>query len=162
MWDIPASVRLWRPARGEGPRPQGGEQFWWCNSTGRLHSLPIPDPRFPRDPDSASTVVEVCVAQTPSSVHSVLNQDRPRKAAEVQDELLADGSMVLYHTAKRELLTLNPTAALIWECCDGTYTVPAIAAEVREVFPDRSNIDQDVIRLLHDLRERGMIVNEGP
>jgi hypothetical protein len=88
-------------------------------------------------------------------------EERPRKAACVQDELLADGSMVLYNTCKRELLTLNPTAALIWECCDGTHNIPAICAEMHEVFPDRMDIHDDVLRLLQDLLERGMIVDEG-
>jgi hypothetical protein len=88
-------------------------------------------------------------------------EERPRKAACVQDELLADGSMVLYNTCKRELLTLNPTAALIWECCDGTHHIPAICAEIREVFPDIANVEDDVLRILQDLIERGMIVDEG-
>ena len=88
-------------------------------------------------------------------------EERPRKAACVQDELLADGSMVLYNTCKRELLTLNPTAALIWECCDGAHHIPAICAEIREVFPDIANVEDDVLRILQDLIERGMIVDEG-
>ena len=97
---------------------------------------------------------------TPNAVHTA-HEARPRKAASVQDELLADGSMVLYHTAKRELLTLNPTAALIWECCDGTHNIPAICAEIHEVFPDRADVHDDVLHLLQDLLERGMIVDEG-
>jgi hypothetical protein len=40
-------------------------------------------------------------------------------------------------------------------------SVRAIAAEVRDVYSDRSNIDQDLIRRTHDLRERSMFLNEG-
>ena len=95
----------------------------------------------------------------PKATHTV-QEERPRKATCVQDELLADGSMVLYNTCKRELLTLNPTAALIWECCDGEHTIPAICAEIREVFPDNANVEDDVMSMLQDLLERGMIVDE--
>jgi hypothetical protein len=95
----------------------------------------------------------------PKATHTV-QEERPRKAACVQDELLADGSMVLYNTCKRELLTLNPTAALIWECCDGDHTIPTICTEIREVFPDKANVENDVVSMLQDLLERGMIVDE--
>ncbi len=97
---------------------------------------------------------------TPRATQTVY-EERPRKAGCVQDELLADGSMVLYNTCTRELLTLNPTAALIWECCDGTHNVPALCAEIRDVFPDAANVEDDVLRILQDLLERGMILDEG-
>lgn len=80
------------------------------------------------------------------------------KAAAVQDELLVDGSMVLYHTGTWRIVTLNPTAALIWECCDGAHTVPMIADELRAIFADEINAERDVLRLLGELREQGMIV----
>ncbi len=64
----------------------------------------------------------------PASTH-------PRKGESVTDELLADGSMMLFHAGRQELLTLNSTAALVWECCDGEHDFAAIVAEVQEVFP---------------------------
>jgi len=85
-----------------------------------------------------------------------------KKAASVQDELLADGSMVLYHAGTQRIVTLNPTAALIWEYCDGAHTVPMIADEVRAVFPDVTESEEDILRLLCDLREQGMIVMRDP
>lgn len=88
---------------------------------------------------------------------SALPNTRPIKNAQVRDELLADGSMVLYHSGRRELMTLNPTAALVWECCDGTHDEAAIAAEVREAFPGVATIEHDVAALLHDLSTRGII-----
>ena len=88
---------------------------------------------------------------------SALPYKRPIKNAQVRDELLADGSMVLYHSGTRELMTLNPTAALVWECCDGGHDEAAIAAEVREAFPDVATIEHDVAALLHDLSTRGML-----
>ncbi len=87
----------------------------------------------------------------------LLYQDRPCKVEGVHDELLADGSMVLYQAATNQLLTLNPTAAIVWECCDGIHNLPAIVAEVSELFPDVPTILHDVAEILGDLRSRGML-----
>jgi hypothetical protein len=81
----------------------------------------------------------------------------PERDPRVLDELLADGSMVLYHTASRKLMTLNPTAALVWEYCDGQHTVASIMDEVRAVFPAVPTIAADVQGVLNDLRAREML-----
>lgn len=86
---------------------------------------------------------------------------KPMKAPHVLDELLADGSMVLYHTAQRRMMTLNPTAALIWECCDGEHGVAEIAAEVRALFPTSDAIDADVRALLERLEGECMLAGSG-
>lgn len=81
----------------------------------------------------------------------------PRKDPRVIDELLADGSMVLFHTATRTLLTLNPTAALVWECCDGQHSEAAIVSEVATIFPDALALADSVGGVLRDLRTREML-----
>lgn len=86
----------------------------------------------------------------------------PRKDPAVHDELLGDGSMVLYHAGRQQVLTLNPTAALIWECCDGAHDLAAIAGEVREIFPTAPDPEGDVRTLLGTLRERGMLLDTTP
>ena len=73
------------------------------------------------------------------------------------DELLADGSMVLFHTVSRTLMTLNPTAALVWEYCDGHHAAETIVSEVRTVFPEVPTIADDVAAVMRDLRARGML-----
>jgi len=88
------------------------------------------------------------------------DQKNPLKSPRVSDELLADGSMVLFHSATRRLLTLNPTAALVWEYCDGAHSPATIASEVSAVFPDVPAISDDVERILVDLREQGMLSQE--
>ncbi len=90
----------------------------------------------------------------------LLYQDWPCKAAHVHDELLADGSMVLYRAATNQLLTLNPTAAIVWEHCDGTHNLPAIVAAVGELFPGVPTVLHDVAAILGDLRTRGMLSSE--
>ena len=82
---------------------------------------------------------------------------RPRRSRYIHDELLADGSMVLYHTWRQKIMTLNPTGALIWECCDGEHDLAMIVREVRDVYPDARHIDDDVPTLLRQLHENRMI-----
>lgn len=81
----------------------------------------------------------------------------PTRAAVVLHEVLADGSAVLYHTTSRQLMTLNPTGALVWELCDGALSTDEIAAEVRSVFPEVPSVDADVDAVLAQLRIRGML-----
>lgn len=88
-------------------------------------------------------------------------EERPHKHPAVRDELLADGSMVLFHTGSPQLMTLNPTAALVWEYCDGAHTSTMIAAEVRALFPDVATVADDVTAILHNLRARGMLDDAG-
>ncbi len=87
------------------------------------------------------------------------NDMRPTKVAGVLDELLADGSMALFSPVGQQIITLNPTAALIWECCDGVHTVAAIADEVRDVFPDAPAVEREIGALLGELRAKGMVVD---
>ncbi len=87
-------------------------------------------------------------------------QPLPRQAEGIQDELLPDGSMILFHTERSELVTLNPTAALVWECCDGEHGFAALVAEVSDMFPDAPSVEADVQAVLADLRERGMLASE--
>jgi hypothetical protein len=87
------------------------------------------------------------------------NAVRPSKASGVLDELLADGSMVLFRPQGQQIITLNPTAAFIWDCCDGAHTIAAIAGEVRELFPDAPAVEREIGALLDQLRAKEMIVD---
>ena len=86
--------------------------------------------------------------------------EKPRKAPEIHDELLPDGSMIVFHTGHQDVLTFNPTAALVWECCDGEHDQEAIVAEVRALFPAAPDPAQDVRDLLQQLHEGGLLANE--
>jgi len=83
---------------------------------------------------------------------------QPRKADCVHDELLADGCMILYNACRQQVLTVNPTAALVWECCDGAHNLDALVAEVRDVFPDAPAPDRDIRELLDHLYDNGMLI----
>lgn len=86
--------------------------------------------------------------------------EKPRQDHRVHDELLPDGSMVLYHTARQQVLTLNPTAALVWACGDGDHDLAAIVAELRGIFPAAPDPERDVLDLLRQLHEHGMLLDE--
>jgi len=86
--------------------------------------------------------------------------ERPRKNTCVVDELLPDGGMVLYHSCLQQLMTLNPTAALVWECCDGAHSLAMIAQELRDVFPDVPTIEDDILSVLREFIDRGMVMDD--
>lgn len=84
-------------------------------------------------------------------------QDHPVKDRHVRDELLPDGRMVLFHPTTRRVVTLNPVAALVWECCDGHHSEGAIVGEVSSVFSDTARVEEDVRAVLKDLHEKGLL-----
>ncbi len=88
--------------------------------------------------------------------------ENPRKAPDIHDELLPDGSMIVFHTGHQDVLTFNPTAALVWECCDGEHDQAAIVAEVRALFPAAPDPAQDVRDLLQRLHGSGLLAEETP
>ena len=83
--------------------------------------------------------------------------DIPIRDSNVVDELLADGSMVLFHTTSRQLVTLNAAGAFVWEHCDGTCSVADIEHQLRSLYPETPSLAADVAAIIKDLRERGMI-----
>jgi peroxiredoxin len=87
--------------------------------------------------------------------------DRPVKHTCVEDELLPEGSIVLYNACSRQFVTLNQTGTLVWECCDGEHDAEAIAAEVRDVFPAAVGVEDDVRAVLDRLLQASMITPVG-
>ncbi len=100
------------------------------------------------------------VAPNESEATAASSNERPQKSVCVHDELLPDGTMILLHSCKHELMTLNPTAAIVWEYCDGEHSPTAIAAEIREVFPDAANVEDEVLTLLQQLVEQNYLTDE--
>jgi coenzyme PQQ synthesis protein D (PqqD) len=87
---------------------------------------------------------------------------RPLKSPDVYDEVLPDGGLVLFHSQRALILTLNPTAALIWEYCDGVHEVGEIATELRDVFPGAADAEADTQSLLAALWQTGLITDALP
>jgi hypothetical protein len=75
----------------------------------------------------------------------------------VQTEALPDGGAVLYNGCNRQVLTLNATAALVWECCDSDHEVRDMVAEVTDVFPAAAGAERDVRQVVQMLADAGMV-----
>ena len=54
---------------------------------------------------------------------------------------------------------LNPSAALIWNACDGQTDVEQCAARLRDAFdiPEEADLSADILVTLADFRQRGLV-----
>jgi Coenzyme PQQ synthesis protein D (PqqD) len=53
---------------------------------------------------------------------------------------------------------LNPTAAVVWDLCDGSRSVREIIRVIGESYPDAGSVTDDVLATLNRLRESGLLV----
>ncbi len=108
--------------------------------------------------DAAEEEAAIIAAPTLEPLMMTLPEGaRPLKDGCVHDELLSDGSMILYNGCRHQVLTINPTAALVWEYCDGEFDIPTIVSELRGMFPESAAIEADVQHVLDNLVQAGMI-----
>lgn len=69
-----------------------------------------------------------------------------------------DAQLVVYQPGERMLTVLNPSAALVWERCDGTRTVAELVDEIAsEVGVGAGDIEADVVAFLQEARSRGLV-----
>ena len=70
----------------------------------------------------------------------------------------SDGESLLYSATRDEASALNRTATEIWELCDGTRTVGAIAQELGQRYGvDEAHLLADVTAAVAMLRARGLV-----
>ena len=70
---------------------------------------------------------------------------------------LEDGC-VLYDEKTSQVYTLNTTAALIWEYCDGQNTIEKIADEIAEVCGrSKDEMIEDVQKTIIDFNEKALL-----
>ena len=86
----------------------------------------------------------------------------PRRA-EV-DDFGAEGERLLYNAARDEATTLNRTATEIWQLCDGSRSIDAIAGALGDRYGvDKEALLDEVSRALHVMQERGLVeLRSGP
>lgn len=71
--------------------------------------------------------------------------------------------LVVYDPDSDIVHTLNATAQLIYECCNGRYDVQAIARELTEQFDvDEASAREDVVRILGELAALNLIQQVSP
>lgn len=82
---------------------------------------------------------------------------RPRQVAGTTDQLLKDGSLILFRANRADMVVLNTLAALIWDASDGAATEGEIVAGLREHFPAQASLAADVRACLDDLASKGFL-----
>lgn len=87
---------------------------------------------------------------------TVSTDDRPVKASGLIDGEVVDGLMVLQDGTDR-VHHLNPSAAVIFELCDGTRTIAEIAAEVASLYELDGVPLADTAACVGQLREEGLV-----
>lgn len=90
--------------------------------------------------------------------HGEINMDEKPKR---KDNLVAedmDDDVLVADFRKSEMHVLNPTAAAIWEMCDGEHTAEQIADTLAEHFGvTAEEIQSDVANMLADFNEKGLL-----
>jgi hypothetical protein len=82
-----------------------------------------------------------------------------RRDGLLEGDLKQADETVLVDPESGRVVSLNPTAAAVWNLCDGQTSIDGIAREIQEVFPneDRALIEQQVRALVHQLRAEGLL-----
>jgi hypothetical protein len=84
----------------------------------------------------------------------------PKPVAGFQSETL-DGETILLHPTRNIIIYSNPTAALIWQLCDGIRTTNEIVELLSAAYPEaQDQIRTDVLETIQTLVEQGALKSE--
>jgi len=119
-------------------------------------AAPPPVAPLPAAPGEGLTV-QTIGGTMPVPITNVPLDMKLKQESCVQTEELPDGGAVLYNGCNRHVLTLNATAALVWECCDSDHAVRDIVAELADVFPAAAGAERDVRQVVQMLADAGMV-----
>ncbi|HEX6800288.1 MAG TPA: PqqD family protein [Ktedonobacterales bacterium] len=81
-----------------------------------------------------------------------------RRRADVETEILPDGSCVLFDPATNTGHALNASGALIWDCCDGTQPAGAIADELADLLPGEPQLRNQALEMIASLLRMGLVL----
>jgi pyrroloquinoline quinone biosynthesis protein D len=69
-----------------------------------------------------------------------------------------DDDLVIYDPSNGRAYVLNPTAALIWELCDGSMTIEGMADELKQEYGlEDETVLADVEALIAQLERAGLL-----
>lgn len=95
----------------------------------------------------------------PADNESRMMPDRsivPRRAK--VEEFVSDGECLLYNCVRDQASVLNRTGTEIWELCDGSRSVSAIARTLAERYGvDEGLLVDDIAAAVSMFRERGLV-----
>lgn len=73
-----------------------------------------------------------------------------------------DGETVLIDRSSGGVHLLNPTAAIVWQCLDGTGTIADIVADIADVFgQDSGEVTGSVLEVVRRFGRQGLLVGVG-
>ena len=78
-------------------------------------------------------------------------QNKDYELTELDDEI------ILFSVKFEKAIYLNSSAQLIWQLCDGKYSVNDIIADLQEQYPDESLIEQQVLEAFDKMLEDDVI-----
>ncbi len=81
----------------------------------------------------------------------------PRRRADIEIELMPDGSALLYDAVTDQAQVLAPLAALIWEMLDGMLSETELAAQIASDVPPLPQPAATLAAVLQDFRAQGLI-----
>ena len=84
--------------------------------------------------------------------------DPPLRRAEVEMEVMPDGSALLYDPADDRGHVLTALGALVWDMCDGTLTTAAMIVDITNMMPT-INAAQIVTDLVAAFQELHLLVS---
>ena len=69
-----------------------------------------------------------------------------------------DGEAVLYDESTQAMHVLNPTATVVWSCCDGTVSVDQLIDELAEAYGvEREVVADDVLGLVREFGHQNLL-----
>jgi PqqD family protein of HPr-rel-A system len=84
---------------------------------------------------------------------------QPEKAADVLELDMEDGFILFNHDSSL-VHHLNPSAAIIWQLCDGSATISELAADVSAEFHlDRDETIKQLVGVIAELDALGLVKN---
>jgi len=85
--------------------------------------------------------------------------EQPRAQPDVMAEEIGD-EIVLFHPGHNRGYVLNPTAAFVWSCCDGTNSVEAIVNDLASVYGQPEPVVRgDVCEVLSAFHNAGLLAS---
>ena len=86
----------------------------------------------------------------------IFKQDPDCLVEEMDDELL------LFNPAKAITLHLNGPSMVVWNLCNGEYSVAQMIDALQDAFPEQAEqIEGDVLSVIKELKENDVISEQG-
>lgn len=85
----------------------------------------------------------------------------PRRNESIVVEKILDDEIILYNKTSHTIHSLNKTAGIVWDLCDGTMPVDEMISFLTGQFKGNSKvIEEDVKKTLQEMCDKNLITLE--